>query len=70
MRFKTNDELRVLADEFVHNKFFSNFHLRDPKDMEMVFMCFIFLDEDTHKRIKEDKLCMVYEYYDKAGPRV
>ena len=32
-------------------------------------MCFIFLEEDTHKRIKEDKLCMVYEYYDKAGPR-
>ena len=60
-------ELNKLAHDLVANNVFTSLQVQKHDPVEMVFMPLIFLDEEGRKQVMEAG--MIYEYYDKAGPR-
>lgn len=67
---KTEEELKKLAVDIVEGSVFSNLHhMKDMKDLEMVFMPIALgaFSEFTEEELKD--VGLIYEYLDKAGPR-
>ena len=70
MRHHKDEKLKQIAKDFLDVKIFSNFHLnKDRDDLMMHFYPLIFMTEELRKKILDEKPMMIYEYYDKAGPR-
>lgn len=68
---KTDDELKQLSMDLANGKIFTNRHLpeHDKTSLGMIFMPLVlgaFKDRDEED-IKD--IGLIYEYYDKAGPR-
>ena len=69
-RVKTDEELRQLAIDVYHGHVFCDFMCEDPKMLPMVFMVLALMPADDAKKwFEENEPSMVYEYFDKAGPR-
>ncbi len=64
-------ELKQLAIDIAENKVFGTFHMNENEmnSLQVVFMPFIALSEERRKKMRDDNVIHVYEYYDKAGPR-
>ena len=62
----TDEELKIIAQDFHSEKIFSDRHLRNPEtELPMVFMALIFMEK---KHLKDFKPVFIYEYLDKAIP--
>ena len=65
-------ELKQLAIDISEGKVFGTFHMR-PDDMErnmaVVFMPLVFMNEKQRKKLEDEKVAHFYEYIDQAGPR-
>ncbi len=69
---KTDQELKQLAKDFVHDKVFSTRHeplFSHPENASQVFMPLVFMDKKAMDAFIAKKPEMLYEYLDKAGPR-
>ena len=67
---RTDKELKEIAKDVVENKIFTDWHIREfefKATAPMVFMPLMFLEKEQVEGMKDAG--MVYEYYDKAGPR-
>lgn len=64
-------DLKQLAMDLYENKIFTDMHLGDQGHMlGMVFMPIVLgAFSDLSKEEVEERVGMIYEYYDKAGPR-
>ncbi len=69
----SEEQLKQLAQDMFAGKIYTDRHL--PKGMKphMIFLPLVFLDEEQSKefqqQIKDEKVFMIYEYMDQAGPR-
>lgn len=63
--------LRELAMDIESNRVFTNLHLppRDHQLVQSIFMPLAFAGSEFVFRMRKNKIVMIYEYYDKAGPR-
>lgn len=66
---RSEENMRQIASDLYSNKIFCDRQLSSPSDMGMVFMPLIFAGEDLHNQLINDPPGMIFEYYDKAGPR-
>jgi hypothetical protein len=69
---KTDEFLKQLAMDTADGKVFTNAHIPDAQQSQMlpmVFMPLVFLDEKGQQEIKDMKITLLFEYLDKAGPR-
>lgn len=67
----SDEALIKIAEDLYHNKIFSSAHLdwgQDARLMGMIFMPLILADKKSLEWMAEHT-GLVYEYYDKAGPR-
>lgn len=67
----TDDKLREFVDDFVSNRIFTTAHLRDH-EAQMIPMIFMPLGFGCFSKVQPDSLKIIgviYESYDKAGPR-
>lgn len=66
---KTEEELKQIAMDLVDGKIFSILQLKNPSDVDMVFMPIALgaFSELTKEQIED--IGLIYEYLDKAGPR-
>jgi hypothetical protein len=64
-------DLKQLAIDVSENKVFGTFHMNesDSRNLSVVFMPLIFLNDEQRKEMVDDNIVHFYEYYDKAGPR-
>lgn len=65
----SEEEINTLARDLFHGKIFTSNHCRDPEDLKHVFMIIALGAFADYKKESLDKVGMVYEYLDKAGPR-
>ena len=71
----TDDEIKKLAVDLKAGIVFTDRHIPefDPRGLLVVFLPLSFLAEEQRgewvKNIEEERLGLVYEYLDKAGPR-
>ena len=64
-------DLKKIALDIYTDKIFCSRQLRNPeKELSMVFIPLIFMDEEQRKKLEDYKPALMYEYYDKALPRV
>jgi hypothetical protein len=66
---RTDEELKQIAADLHAGKIFTDRHLRDLSELQMVFMVLAFMDEAAIKDMEARKVNMIFEYLDKAGPR-
>lgn len=69
-RKKTDDELKNIAVDIYDGKIFHDQMVKSPQDLPMVFMPLILgaFNDFTEDEKKDTR--MLYEYVDKAGPRL
>lgn len=67
----TDDELRKFIDDFVSNRIFTSAHVSEGSQnlLSMIFMPIAFgaFKDQNEESVKN--IGLIYEYYDKAGPR-
>jgi hypothetical protein len=66
---RTDEELKKIARDLYDGKIFTDRHLQSLDELRMVFMVLAFMDQTEIKQMEENKVDMVFEYLDKAGPR-
>lgn len=66
---KTDEELKQIALDMLHGKIFTDRHCKDLNELRSSFLILALMDPETMKKMEEDKINFVYEYYDQAGPR-
>lgn len=66
---KTDEELKQIAVDLFSGKIFTDRHVRNPKDLGMVFMLLVFTGDDFKQELLDDPPGMIYEYLSEAGPR-
>lgn len=64
---RTDAELKQIAMDFYEKKIFSDRHVENAHDLQMIFMPIILGAFKTKEEVNE--IGMIYEYFDKAGPR-
>jgi len=72
-KMRTDEELKQVAKDLWAGKIFSDRHIpsgSDPHIMLSVFMPLAFMDKKTLNGMQREKINFIYEYYDKAGPRM
>lgn len=65
----TEKEIADLANDMYRGLIFTDRHIQRPEDVPSVFMPLIFLKEKDIEKLKANPPGMIYEYFDKAGPR-
>jgi len=69
---RTETEIKQLAKDIKNNLVFTDRHIREG-DLEnmlpSIFMVLLLMDDETSKKLQDDKPYLFYEYYDKASPR-
>lgn len=66
---RTDEELKQIAKDCVDGKIFTSSMVKDNDSLSMVFMPLIFMNEEQSKEFEKAIPYMLFEYYDKAGPR-
>lgn len=64
-----DEEIKKLAEDIYKGHIFTNKHIHNPKDMQMVFIPLLFLKEEQVKQINKNPPGLVYEYMSAACPR-
>ena len=69
----TDAELKQLAQDMHAGRIYTDRHLPKGLAPHMIFLPLVFLDEKQSEQFKryidEEKVFMIYEYMDQAGPR-
>lgn len=72
-RVKTDEELKEMAKDLHAGRIFTDRHLPEGEKASLVFMVLALMDskqlDEFKKNVDEEKIFMVYEYMEKAGPR-
>ncbi len=68
MRYHDDEKLRKLAGEICEGRIFTSNGV-PPDLMQMVFMPLAMSDQATIDKMKTDKVVVLYEYLDLAGPQ-
>ena len=66
---RTDEELRQIALDMFKGLVFSSYHCKSAREISMVFMPLLLLDDFISKEIKDNKVNFIFEYGDKASPR-
>jgi len=67
---KTDEELKQIAKDVWAGKIFTDRHLKDsPAMIPVIFMILVLLDKKQVKKMEQDNISLIYEYFDKAAPR-
>jgi len=65
----TEKEIADLANDMYRGLIFTDRHVQRSEDVPSVFMPLIFMNEENIEKLKANPPGMIYEYFDKAGPR-
>ena len=66
---KTDSEIKEIAKGIYTRSIFSSVHIRDAKDIRIVFIVLTFMDSEHSEELKKIDIGMVYEYMSEALPR-
>ncbi len=68
---KPDKELKQVAKDLWAGKIFCDRQIpeHDKSLLLSIFMPLIFMDKKTIKSMQREKISLIYEYYDRAGPR-
>lgn len=66
---KTDEELKKIARDMQDGLIFSDRHCKTLDELRSSFLILALLEPEAMKKMEEDKIDFVYEYFDKAGPR-
>lgn len=66
---KTDEELKQVAKDMIDGLIFTDRHCKDLYELRSSFMVIALMEEDSIKKMEQDKIDFIYEYYDKAAPR-
>lgn len=66
---KTDDELKQIALDMLHGEIFTDRHCHSLEELRSSFLILALMEPEAMKKMEEDKINFVYEYYDKAAPR-
>lgn len=64
----TDDEIKKLAEDMYKGLIFTDRHMSNREDIQMVFMPLALMDKELIEELRKNPPGMVYEYLDKAGP--
>ena len=66
---KTDEELKIIAQDLYTDKIFCDRHLRYPKsELNMVFMIILLMEKKDALKFQKEKPAFIYEYMNKAMP--
>jgi hypothetical protein len=64
---QTDEQLKQIANDLYKEKIFCDRYLNNPEtELTMVFMVFLFMDEETVENFQKKEPVFIYEYYDKS----
>lgn len=63
----TDDEIKRIAEDMYRGLIFTDRHIRNPEDINSVFMPLALLGGEQFEEFKKNPPGMIYEYIDKAG---
>jgi len=66
---KTDEELKQIAVDLYDGKILCDQQVTDTNALPLIFMPLAFMGTDDAKKMQDDKIALIYEYYDQAGPR-
>jgi hypothetical protein len=70
---KTDDELKKVAEDIFAGRIFTDRHIK-PEDqkalLHTIFLPLVFMADEGVKKMRDAKIDVLYEYLDKAGPRM
>lgn len=70
---KTDDELKKIAEDIFAGRVFTDRHIKleDQKALlHTIFLPLVFMSDKGTKEMKDANVAVLYEYLDKAGPRM
>jgi|EndMetStandDraft_8_1072994.scaffolds.fasta_scaffold750238_2 hypothetical protein len=66
---KTDEELKQVAQDLLDGRIFTDRHCKDLYELRSSFLVIALMEPEAMKKMEEDKINFIYEYYDKAAPR-
>ena len=69
---RTDEELRKVALDYVNGKIFTSFDIRPGERDSIttsVFMPLVFMSDEDINSMRDEKIVLLYEYFNKAGTR-
>lgn len=64
----TDEETKNLADDLYKGLIFTDRHVKNPQDVQRVFIPLVLLNQEQIEEIKTNPPGLIYEYMDRAGP--
>lgn len=64
----TSDEIKKLAEDMYKGLIFTDRHLKNMEELQMVFMPLALMGQDLIDELHKNPPGIIYEYLDKAGP--
>lgn len=65
----TTEEIKRLAVDIRSGAVFTNRHVREAEDVQMIFMALTLADDALIDRLRADPPGLIYEYMHKASPQ-
>jgi hypothetical protein len=65
----SDERIKEIGIDLYKGLIFTSLQVQNPSDIGMVFMPILLMDENQMAEFKELKPFVIFEYFDKAGPR-